>query len=180
MRSRAVIREAAEGMLRRLGADGPPVDVERLARHLGVRLGYEPLEGELSGLLFRGEARAIIGVNALQPRTRQRFAIAHELGHLALHEPGDRAHVDRVFALFCPDDEHARAPDASETEANAFAVELLLPAGMLGEDIAGRLVDLEDDESARRLANRYEVSPQVMAFRLAELGRASRVWRQRG
>lgn len=162
-------------MLRRLGAPGPPVDVERLARLLGVRVGYEPLEGNLSGLLFRDEDRAVIGVNALQPRTRQRFAVAHELGHLALHEPGDRVHVDRAFALFWPDGGPAGGPDASETEANAFAVELLMPAGMLGGDIAGRQVDLEDDGPARRLANRYGVSPQAMAFRLAELGPVPRL-----
>jgi len=60
--------------------------VGRIARRLGVEVRYEPLDGDLSGMLLSEEDRAIIGVNALHLKSRQRLTIAHELGRLALHE----------------------------------------------------------------------------------------------
>jgi len=57
-----------------------------------------------------------------------------------------------------------------DAEANAFAMELLMPADWLRADIA-KLggMDIEDDAKLNRLAKKYRVSPQVMAFRIGEL-----------
>src|SRR3712207_1001226 len=88
--------EAAVELLEEARVYKPPVPVERLARLRGVQVRYEPLEGDLSGMLFREGNRAIIGVNALHPKARQRFTIAHELGHLELHELTG-IHLDRRF-----------------------------------------------------------------------------------
>ena len=40
----------------------------------------------------------MIGVNKDQAQVRQRFTIAHELGHLKLHEH-KQVHVDREFRV---------------------------------------------------------------------------------
>lgn len=57
-----------------------------------------------------------------------------------------------------------------DAEANAFAMELLMPASWLLEDIQ-KLggVDIEDEKTMARLAKKYRVSTLVMAARLAEL-----------
>ena len=55
-------------------------------------------------------------------------------------------------------------------EANAFAMELLMPEHLLRADlqrIGG--VDIEDDRTLNRLAKKYRVSMPVMAMRLMEL-----------
>ena len=56
---------------------------------MGALVRYAPFDGQMSGLLHRSEDgnRAVIGVNSRHPTVRQRFSIAHELGHLALHKP---------------------------------------------------------------------------------------------
>lgn len=54
---------------------------------------YSPFEGELAGMLVRGDGQIVIGVNSLHPLNRQRFTIAHECGHLLLHK--GEFHVDR-------------------------------------------------------------------------------------
>jgi len=57
-----------------------------------------------------------------------------------------------------------------EAEANAFAMELLMPADWLRADIE-KLggIDIDDDKKLSRLAKKYSVSLQVMAIRIAEL-----------
>ena len=166
---RTRIRDAAEELLRRCKVDRPPVPVERLARRVGAEVRYEPLESDLSGMLFREEGRTIIGVNALHPKSRQRFTIAHELAHLELHERSG-IHVDHKFPIHVRDELSSQAVDLEEIEANSFAAELLMPAAMLEDDLAEYALDYEDEDLARRLASRYQVSLQAMAFRLTNLG----------
>jgi Zn-dependent peptidase ImmA (M78 family) len=57
-----------------------------------------------------------------------------------------------------------------DAEANAFAMELLMPADWLRADIEKMGgIDIEDDVKLNGLAKKYRVSPQVMAFRIGEL-----------
>lgn len=57
-----------------------------------------------------------------------------------------------------------------EAEANAFAMELLMPEEWLRRDIAEMGgVDVEDDAKVQRLAKRYKVSNSIMAIRIGQL-----------
>lgn len=167
--TRAQIRDSVEALLRRTETTTAPVPVERIARHLGAQVTYEPFEGELSGLLFREEDHIVIGVNASHPKTRQRFTIAHEIGHLCLHSNED-IHIDRIYSVHMRDEKSARAVDPKEIAANAFAAELLMPTEMIRRDVRSSVVDYEDDEVIRYLADLYAVSLQAMTIRLTNLG----------
>lgn len=59
---------------------------------------------------------------------------------------------------------------AKEAEANAFAMELLMPREWLLADIK-KLggVDIEDERAMARLAKKYGVSLTVMALRIGQL-----------
>ena len=164
-------RWAAKELLREAKLAKSPIPVERMARLRGAQVRYAPLDGDLSGMPFCEGDRAIIGVNALHPKSRQRFTIAHELGHLELHEPTPTGiHVDHRFLVRRRDERSSQAVDREEIEANGFAAELLMPASMLEGDLAGFEVDYEDEELTRWLADRYKVSLQAMAIRLTTLG----------
>lgn len=169
MKKREQIQRATDKLLQLAGITEPPVPVEQIAQLRGTQLRYLPFEGDLSGLLFYEDGQIIIGVNKLHSRARQRFTIAHELGHLELHRRNE-LHIDRHFRVFLPGECPAQAFDPSEIEANSFAIELLLPALMLGRDLRGYAIDYEDDELIRGLADRYEVSLQLLIFRLTNLG----------
>jgi Zn-dependent peptidase ImmA (M78 family) len=57
-----------------------------------------------------------------------------------------------------------------DVEANAFAMELLMPADWLRADIAELGgIDIEDDKVISDLAKRYGVSRQIMTRRIVEL-----------
>lgn len=147
----------------------PPVPVEAIARRLGAEIRYSPFEGDISGMVYRDKDRTVIGVNSLHHANRQRFTIAHEIGHMLLHK-GTEVHVDRTFRVNLRDDLSSQAVDREEIEANGFAAELLMPSHMLLEDLKGREIDFENEENIHRLASKYRVSPQAVTFRLMNLG----------
>jgi len=151
----------------------PPVPVEQIARDVGAVISYQPFEAEeISGLLYRASGTApVIGVNSNNPKVRQRFTIAHELGHLTLHQGHDLI-LERLIRLNFRDATSSTASDEEEIEANHFAAELLMPRDFLQHGLSillqGR--QLPDLEVVRRLARRFEVSQSAMEYRLTGLG----------
>jgi Zn-dependent peptidase ImmA (M78 family) len=153
----------------------PAVPVDRIARALGIEIAHVPGQDELSGFLLRNTAtkEAVIGVNEHHHTNRQRFTIAHELGHFLLHE-GEPVHVDETesYRIEKRSSRSSAGDDPMEIEANAFAAELLMPARFLRTDLdeRGSNVDLSDDAAVQAMASRYKVSVTAMTFRLANLG----------
>lgn len=54
-----------------------------------------------------------------------------------------------------------------DAEANAFALELLMPEDWIRRDAKG--IDLADDQAIATLATRYKVPNSLMAFRIGQL-----------
>jgi Zn-dependent peptidase ImmA (M78 family) len=163
----------ARKLLRDYGIDDAPVPVEWLAEEIGARLSYRSLDGDISGILYRNEpGDPVIGVNARDARTRQRFTIAHELGHLLLH-PGHQIIVDKLVKVnFRRTASMPVAGLAEEREANAFAAELLMPERLLKDaasQIVGDSVLYSTDGLIRELAALFDVSLQSMGYRLVNL-----------
>ena len=107
-----------------------PVDVEGLALALGIRVNKVFLPETVSGLIQKmGGDRDEISVNAKHPETRQRFTIAHELGHFVLHRfmMGDGNADDCAYRSNGSFKNNKIGP-REETEANKFAANLLMPA----------------------------------------------------
>lgn len=135
-----------------------PIPVERIAKDLGIDVRYGPCEAEVAGALYQESRAVIIAVNTLQPVHRQRFAIAHALGHIILHN--HTFHIDLNFPAVASWEEGA---------ANAFAAHLLLPSFLLRGDLEQRSVDFEDTLAVRELAERYKVSTRVVEARLTDV-----------
>jgi len=166
------IETIVKRLLREHGIKGPPVPVDDIARKLGAQVRYIPFEeqGEISGMLFRDGRQTVIGVNSLHHPNRQRFTIAHEIGHMHLHK-GKEIHVDKtLFTMNLRDDVSSDASDPDEIQANHFAAELLMPSQLLMTDLTEQRIDLENEDDLMGLARRYRVSSQAMTFRLANLG----------
>ena len=164
----AEIRRSVDALLRKNRVRKAPVRVSAIAKSLGAEIRYEPFDDEISGVLYRDPEGVIIGVNALQHKNRQRFTIAHEIGHFLLHEFD--VHVDRGYKVVLRDSASSQATDPIEIEANQFAAELLMPIRLLENDVHEYLRDFEDETGLEELAKLYRVSRQAMAFRLANLG----------
>ncbi|KAA6222951.1 ImmA/IrrE family metallo-endopeptidase [Streptomyces albofaciens JCM 4342] len=178
-RRKAVARRAEQAAGRLLAEAGEvvaPVDVERLAAHLGVVLSRSTFkDGDVSGMLVRQDGRSpVVGVNDAHSAHRQRFTIAHEFGHLLLH-PGREVVLDRPVRVNLRDKTSSTATDREEIEANAFAASLLMPADLVRSELQRlpAVVRQDPDRSAAALAARFEVSDSAMGFRLINLGLVS-------
>ncbi len=159
-----IARQEARNILAQHGIASAPVPVDRIARQLGVRVQFAPLDSDLSGMAHIREGVAIVGVNSLHAPNRQRFTLAHELGHVVLHRHilEGAVHVDRVLLR---DRNSSTGTDVLEIQANAFASELLMPTDILDTLLGGRQVVLDDDEEVAALAKKFRVSESAMRFR---------------
>jgi hypothetical protein len=130
--------------------DTTPLDVEGLVSALGMRLQKLPLDERTSGFLRHEGAAWTVGVNSLHHPNRQRFTIAHEIGHFLLHR--DQAPFEDGL-LFRSDNQ----VDTREREANQFASLVLMPEDMFRQTVAVGGVD----EAARV----FRVSKQAAEYR---------------
>lgn len=124
--------------------------MEAIARGLDVHVHYVRKHGWSGAVKSDGDT-AHIWINAAEHPTRQRFTLAHELGHLLLHPTGQMEFRDFNF----------RGP--KETEANKFAAALLMPLDML-EPLA--VLPWHDRDT---LAPVFQVSPRAMQIQLIDL-----------
>lgn len=159
-------------MLSERGIDKPPVDVRKLARHLDLSVQIDSLPRDISGFLYRKGAHKVIGVNVRHPLERQRFTIAHEIGHFVLGHAHDEVHVDHNFGFIFRDERSSRGSSKEEIEANAFAAALLMPARFLMNDLSSKAFDVVKSNDIPRLAKRYGVSVQALSIRLGSLSRS--------
>ena len=165
------IKQKVAAILKQYNVDKPPVPVERIAKMLGATIQYEPFAGkdDVSGMLFRDGSRVIIGINSTHSKNRQRFSIAHECGHLQLHQ--GKMYVDARVNF--RDAVSGLAIDQEEIEANAFAAEFLMPESMVLREMRKTLRKHEShqvENIVEQLAKVFSVSTQAMEIRLRNLG----------
>jgi Zn-dependent peptidase ImmA (M78 family) len=163
-----------------MGIFKPPVDVETIARRLGYQVVFEHFPGDLSATLIRDVGNLItIGVNSFHPRVRQRFSIAHEIGHGELHVQLATSSQKVVFVdppgaqVLFRDDAASLGDNPQEIQANQYAAALLMPSMFIRDSartILGRTSSLGESDVVERLAARFEVSQQAMRYRLVNLG----------
>lgn len=151
---------AADEILTHADTRTPPVAIEKMAARCGVRLVARRLPPGLSGAIIELEDGPVIAVNSDQFVGRQRFTIAHELGHHLLRHH-DRFHIDLAdpSAVGEPPGYNWR----HEREANEFAAGVLMPAALVRRSV-------DETADARALADTFEVSPLAMTYRLRNLG----------
>jgi Zn-dependent peptidase ImmA (M78 family) len=119
------------------------------------------LPDHVAGALWRNGVGAIVWVNAVHSVERQRFTIAHELGHVGCR------HADITVDTTATISGHTHEP--REVQANAFAAELLAPrAGV--KALVERDPGLED---LVRLAAHFGISTVAALYRCSTLGLAS-------
>lgn len=124
-----------------------------------VNFDFTKIENEtqkkISGAIRTINNQSMIFVNQNDMETRQRFTIAHELGHYFLHLDNTK---DKIITSFRMD------TSPIETEANKFAAELLMPKDILHREYNKLVIPVSDT-----LAQSFNVSKQAMRIRLDSL-----------
>ena len=145
----------ALGLLKKHGVEAPPVSLETLAHGEGLSVWRAEFEDETVSGVVDLEKKKIL-VNKFDPQGRQRFTIAHELGHWILHQSELENNPDLV--IFYRKTLEEKETDPLEQEANCFAANLLVPAfmvdGLLSSSISNKII-----------ADIFKVSESVILFR---------------
>ena len=171
-RTKQEIEKRAEQTLRETDTYRVPVAIEVLAHRLKLSTQASPLGDNVSGVLVVENGRGAIGYNSDHAHVRQRFTIAHEIGHYLLHVKQNRQSqlfIDRYVA-FRSDAVPATGNDRDEVEANRLGAALLMPESLVREQINKLDLDLDDDEAVTLLAKQFQVSTSAMTNRLTNLG----------
>src|SRR6476646_9995726 len=122
----------------------PRYEVERLAKLLNYPIVYQRFAGDVSGtVLLDDDDTVTIGINSYHSRVRQRFSIAHEIGHAQLHISSgkDKLFVDPPARQLFRDADASLGEDPREVQANQYAAALLMPRPFVaaqGQDLVAR------------------------------------------
>lgn len=160
------IEEVAQQVRKALGLDAraPISNVTRALERMGIVIAPLAIDGEVltghAGVSWsagQGEP-ALIAVNYVKG-DRDRFTIAHELGHLVLHS--------------------FRSSEEPESEANMFAGAFLVPEDPFRESVSSTVTLT----TLRRLKAQWGVSIQALLSRATDLGlinsqRSQTLWKQ--
>ncbi len=165
--------KASEVLFNAKRSKGSTVDVKALAESCGIDVRVESFKNDsVSGFLHRADDGSnTIVVNKNNPVARQRFTIAHELGHFFLHQ-NETMHVDEheTVSVYFRDSESSKATKINEIEANQFAAELLMPQEEIFALTKRELAKKRPMEVIiEELAEKYEVSITAMSLKLGSV-----------
>ena len=173
MMTTAVVSEPNPFSLVRDAQESVPVNVDALARQMGLRVRRSPMVDSIAGMLVRESDGWTVTVNADHTESRQRFTIAHEIGHFVLHRDrlGNGTN-DSTRYVVTADTAHYNDSigPREERDANQFATAVLMPEA--------RIVDVcqtfrsNDPEPVARL---FRVSPHAMRTRMAYMRERGRL-----
>lgn len=167
------IESLAEEVLSSVNIKSAPVPIEEIVSSYKIQIGKAPSE-DFSGLLLRRPGVSLIGVNSDEASVRQRFTIAHELGHFLLHA-GEKAFIDYrkedsgVSHVEYRDNKKEQTNHLKERQANIFAAAILMPRALITKDLKTLPKGLYPDQKTEILAEKYEVSKEAMRIRLSDL-----------
>lgn len=137
---------------------GHEIEIEDLASHFGAIVTSGSLTGAVARMSRIGDTTVIRVVENADPG-RRRFSLAHELGHLVMHD-------GCMKTCSQADLESWRSIDEQESEANAFAAELLMPSTIARKACEVSPVSLK---LIRSIASDFRTSITATAIRFVEL-----------
>jgi Zn-dependent peptidase ImmA (M78 family)/transcriptional regulator with XRE-family HTH domain len=145
-----------------LGSHQPVYLLRKVLEEAGLHVFFDQLHSKLAGLyVFVPDFGYCILVNAVHPKERRRWTIAHEYGHFLADR--DRPGVDFIKAM--------QRKSESERFADTFASALLMPeVGVRRRfyEEVDRTGDFKVGDLCR-MADFYDVSLMAMALRLESL-----------
>jgi Zn-dependent peptidase ImmA (M78 family) len=142
-----------------------PVNVDKIARDLGIKVYKKDLGPETFGMFLRDEMRGgssgyAIFVNSKTHSNRQRFTLAHEIAHFVLHRDlMDTQIVDNTMY-------RSSLSDVYETQANRLAADILMPLRSVKKAY-------EKEQDVTKLATQFGVSVSAMEIRIKALSRGA-------
>ncbi|WP_347358474.1 ImmA/IrrE family metallo-endopeptidase [Bdellovibrio sp.] len=172
LRKKKQIKKAADDILSCVHSDNEfSIDILAIVNDLRINLvPVEELDSSISGFSAVRNGKKIIGLVKSDLETeRGRFTVAHELGHLTLHQ-NSLINYSGQEVFF----RHNHGPekyDIKEIEANYFAACILMPEDKLQKCVSELFSsNFMPASGIETLARNFKVSTTAMTVRLCDLG----------
>jgi IrrE N-terminal-like domain len=169
-----IVRSLASGFLKETGLKcaGPPFDPFLCAKASGLQIEYGGIQAE--AVFFDDKKNQPKIIVKSRPATvtesywrRLNFTLAHELGHFVIRS---------TLAGFFPASRFKDHDSEEEFLCNLFAEELLMPSGVIAQDLRNTGLD---PGSLIELTHKYRVSLRCLLCRITRFGRGnvvSAIW----
>jgi hypothetical protein len=150
LRTDSYYRTSAQEWLKEAGVEEAPVDIERVAAHLGVPVRSVAFPDFFTGAIVNEDGLPVILLNVLAGERPRRDALGHLLGHL-------------LVIMSEPDAGYPRN-DLEHREADIISSELVMPEYLIQAEAKRWFNDY------RYLARLFGVTEKEMLDRMGELG----------
>jgi Zn-dependent peptidase ImmA (M78 family) len=142
----------------------PPVNLEQICEYRGIEYDAKPMPRWLDGIHFQDEFGEYICINNMpeKPIGRQRFTLAHEIGHSC---------VNKILNMTQPFSLEVSIGDIhtpTERLCNRFAAELLMPARAVRSAVH-ELRTYARSHIVQAIAALFNVTKEAVCVRLNEL-----------
>ena len=164
------VEQKAKNLLQKYKISSLPVPIKDIVKKEGLNLISYDLGENVSGILVIENSIGTIGYSPENSKVRQRFTIAHELGHFLLHKHhSSEVFIDKDFIIkYRSEKKYTSTEIKQEQEANTFAAALLMPLDMLKAEVAKKEnLNLSETELISTLAKIFDVSIPAMTYRIA-------------
>lgn len=124
--TRKFINSLSEDIIELYNIPIPIYDIEAVVNDIGGKINNRNMnENDSDGFIIKEGNTFVISIDPLQDEKRNRFTIAHELGHLFLHM-GYKIN-DQLWAEQDESPYYRNGSSEKEYQANEFAAALLMP-----------------------------------------------------
>lgn len=140
-----------------------PVPVGNIATSLGLKVLVDALDVNISGQIKKVEdapAKFVITVNVADAPVRQRFTVAHEVGHYLLHRRliDHEGIVDTILY-------RSSLSNRYEAEANKMAASLLLPWSEVTSWCQENYGSPPNSDNIKKVSDAFKVSDLTVGYR---------------
>ena len=165
--------KSAYEILEILGFSEPPFNPFEIAQKIGVSvksdLDFDKLGTEGQIYINKIDGKPELWINPIKSENRQRFTLAHEIGHLVndVLPDLDNPIIDKYQTLY-----RSEIYGGIETRANQFAAQLLMPIKAIENYISELRKDnpkLGAKEAIVLTADKFEVSKQAVFHRFKNI-----------
>ena len=156
----AEARHAAKALLKSAKITGAPVVLNIVIKlvpksyNLVIRGTKNPdhIPKGCDAFTYKDDTMTTIGYDERVAPVRQKFSVAHELGHLYMGHMHGSSSID------------INSANHDEIEANRFAAQLIMPPDLLRKDIKSGMKDVKE------LAKHYVVSEEALWWQISNSG----------
>lgn len=130
----------------------PPINLYELCKMFNIEIVKADLENAYAYFRIRKGKKVIFLSNSIVNTEKEKFTIAHELGHYFLPN-----HLEKIDDMYTKTDYmYKNEKKKIETDVDKFAAELIMPSKFINEELEN--ISLRNFKHLEKLALKYQVS----------------------